>query len=169
MTGSGLAGPAGGSVLLPASHKAKLPSGIAAAPALTPPLPPTLGAQFALVTAGRQRTATTCLTAQVHPSAPLPVSLRLSSSISICLCPSAPVNGGWGSWSPFSSCPVTCGVGLQVSNRKCDSPAPKHNGQLCHGEENRIRICKTNVHCPGTHSAISLVRSEVNQSAVTMV
>lgn len=155
LTGSGLAGPAGGSVLLPVSYKAELPSGLAAAPALTPPPHPTPRAQFALVTAGRQRTATTCLIALVHLSAPLPVSLPLSSNISICLCLSAPVNGGWGSWSPFSSCPVTCGVGLQVSNRKCDSPAPKHDGQRCHGEETRIRICKTNVHCPGTRTPAS--------------
>ncbi|KAM7387571.1 hypothetical protein PAMA_009948 [Pampus argenteus] len=62
--------------------------------------------------------------------------------------PHCPVDGGWGSWSPFSSCPVTCGVGLQVSVRRCDSPAPKYGGRPCPGEERRTSICKTNVHCP---------------------
>ncbi|XP_053195025.1 properdin-like [Scomber japonicus] len=62
--------------------------------------------------------------------------------------PHCSVDGGWGSWPSFSSCPVTCGVGLQLSLRKCDSPAPKHGGQPCAGEERRTNICTTNVHCP---------------------
>ncbi|XP_034566850.1 properdin-like [Notolabrus celidotus] len=62
--------------------------------------------------------------------------------------PHCPVDGGWGAWSPFSSCPVTCGVGLQVSVRRCESPAPKHGGLPCYGERSRTSICKTNVHCP---------------------
>ncbi|XP_074513273.1 properdin-like [Sebastes fasciatus] len=62
--------------------------------------------------------------------------------------PHCPVDGGWGSWSPFSSCPVTCGVGLQVSLRRCDSPTPKHGGRPCPGEGRRASVCKTNVHCP---------------------
>ncbi|XP_068191930.1 properdin-like isoform X2 [Antennarius striatus] len=62
--------------------------------------------------------------------------------------PPCPVDGAWGSWSPFSSCPVTCGMGLQVSTRKCDSPAPKYGGRLCVGEERQTRICNTNIYCP---------------------
>ncbi|XP_041813710.1 properdin-like [Chelmon rostratus] len=62
--------------------------------------------------------------------------------------PHCPVDGGWGSWSPFSSCPVTCGMGLQVSVRSCDRPAAKHGGRPCPGEGRRTSICKTNVHCP---------------------
>ncbi|KAK5856858.1 hypothetical protein PBY51_008424 [Eleginops maclovinus] len=62
--------------------------------------------------------------------------------------PHCAVDGGWGSWSAFSSCPVTCGVGLQVSVRRCDSPAPKHGGQPCAGEGRRTSVCNTNVHCP---------------------
>ncbi|XP_019124378.1 properdin [Larimichthys crocea] len=62
--------------------------------------------------------------------------------------PYCPVDGSWGSWSPYSSCPVTCGVGLQVSNRRCDSPAPIHAGLPCPGEGRRTTICRTNVHCP---------------------
>lgn len=62
--------------------------------------------------------------------------------------PACPVDGAWGSWSAFSPCPVTCGVGLQVSVRSCDSPAPKHGGRPCAGEERRTNTCLTDVHCP---------------------
>ncbi|XP_022073264.2 properdin [Acanthochromis polyacanthus] len=62
--------------------------------------------------------------------------------------PHCKVDGGWGSWSPFTSCPVTCGVGFQVSIRRCDSPAPQHGGRQCPGEGRRSSICSTNVHCP---------------------
>ncbi|XP_030264561.1 properdin-like isoform X2 [Sparus aurata] len=62
--------------------------------------------------------------------------------------PHCPVDGVWGSWSSFSSCPVTCGVGLQESIRLCDSPAPKHGGRPCPGERRQTNICTTNVHCP---------------------
>lgn len=64
LTGSGPAGPAGVSVPLPVSHKATLPSGLAAAPVLTPALPPVRPADIVKVSTGRQRPATTCLTAQ---------------------------------------------------------------------------------------------------------
>ncbi|XP_029913631.1 properdin-like [Myripristis murdjan] len=59
-----------------------------------------------------------------------------------------PVDGSWGSWGPFSSCSVSCGVGLQRAVRRCDSPAPQHGGRPCAGAGSQTRICKTNVHCP---------------------
>uniref|UniRef100_A0A665WW25 Complement factor properdin n=2 Tax=Echeneis naucrates TaxID=173247 RepID=A0A665WW25_ECHNA len=62
--------------------------------------------------------------------------------------PHCPVDGSWGPWSPFTSCSVTCGVGLQVSVRKCDGPAPDHGGQPCPGEERQTKVCPTKVHCP---------------------
>ncbi|XP_023256793.1 properdin [Seriola lalandi dorsalis] len=62
--------------------------------------------------------------------------------------PHCPVDGGWGSWSPYTPCSVTCGVGLRVSVRKCDSPASEHGGLQCPGEGRRTIICTTNVHCP---------------------
>ncbi|XP_076015524.1 properdin-like [Genypterus blacodes] len=62
--------------------------------------------------------------------------------------PHCPVDGGWGPWGPFSSCSVTCGLGLQESIRRCESPAPKHKGHPCPGAGHRSIICKTNVHCP---------------------
>ncbi|XP_072298446.1 properdin-like [Eucyclogobius newberryi] len=58
------------------------------------------------------------------------------------------VHGSWGPWSAFSLCPVTCGLGLQVSNRACDSPAPKHGGQRCHGDSSRSQMCNSQQYCP---------------------
>ncbi|KAM3835876.1 properdin-like, partial [Diretmus argenteus] len=62
--------------------------------------------------------------------------------------PPCPVDGVWGSWGPFTSCSVTCGVGHELSIRRCDNPAPNHGGKSCAGAESRTSICKTNVHCP---------------------
>ncbi|KAM4598458.1 properdin-like [Polymixia lowei] len=62
--------------------------------------------------------------------------------------PRCPVDGGWGSWGPFTSCSVSCGVGLQLSVRTCDSPTPKHGGRPCPGARSQTTTCKTNVHCP---------------------
>ncbi|KAM6943559.1 A disintegrin and metalloproteinase with thrombospondin motifs 7 [Xenentodon cancila] len=51
------------------------------------------------------------------------------------------VNGGWASWSEWSSCSRTCGAGVQSAERECDNPAPKHSGKYCLGERRRYRIC----------------------------
>ncbi|KAM6919190.1 properdin-like [Xenentodon cancila] len=93
---------------------------------------------------------------QSFPSAHL--SLRCYSLCFNKVCVSlllwVPVDGSWGSWSQFTPCPVTCGVGLQESVRACNSPPPKHGGHPCPGEERRTVICLTNVHCP-VHGAWS--------------
>ncbi|KAM9843811.1 properdin-like [Aulostomus maculatus] len=62
--------------------------------------------------------------------------------------PHCPVDGGLGSWSAWSACPVTCGVGVQQSVRNCDSPAPKYGGRQCSGELRKTKVCTTHVHCP---------------------
>ncbi|KAI3359463.1 hypothetical protein L3Q82_013782, partial [Scortum barcoo] len=92
-------------------------------------------------------------------SAPLPVPKLFSAPIGGCpgdgkqteRCnhlPHCTVDGAWGAWSQFSSCSVTCGVGLQVSTRRCDSPTPKHGGQPCPGEGRRTMTCQIHTHCP---------------------
>uniref|UniRef100_A0AAV2M1J6 Properdin n=1 Tax=Knipowitschia caucasica TaxID=637954 RepID=A0AAV2M1J6_KNICA len=58
------------------------------------------------------------------------------------------VHGSWGPWSAFGPCMVSCGVGLQVSTRSCDSPTPKHGGRSCEGDDRRSQVCDTKQPCP---------------------
>ncbi|GJQ74295.1 hypothetical protein Trydic_g19191 [Trypoxylus dichotomus] len=53
------------------------------------------------------------------------------------------VDGDWGQWSEWSECSRTCGSGVAVQERHCDSPRPKNGGKYCHGEHLRHRICAT--------------------------
>ncbi|XP_072537902.1 properdin-like [Salminus brasiliensis] len=62
--------------------------------------------------------------------------------------PFCPVNGNWGAWLATSECSVTCGVGKQIHHRKCDSPAPKHAGKGCRGDDTKMTLCSTNINCP---------------------
>ncbi|XP_026888912.2 properdin isoform X1 [Electrophorus electricus] len=62
--------------------------------------------------------------------------------------PFCPVDGNWGAWSMASDCSVTCGVGRQRQQRKCDNPQPKHSGRPCQGADTRIHLCTIPVHCP---------------------
>ncbi|KAG7477528.1 hypothetical protein MATL_G00070590 [Megalops atlanticus] len=72
-----------------------------------------------------------------------------SREVSVCDTERAcPVSGGWGQWSRFSECSVTCGIGEQVRTRQCDSPAPRHGGLNCSGEATSTQLCNTRIHCP---------------------
>ncbi|XP_047437558.1 A disintegrin and metalloproteinase with thrombospondin motifs 7 [Mugil cephalus] len=53
------------------------------------------------------------------------------------------VNGGWGSWSEWSACSRTCGVGVQSAKRDCDNPVPRYRGKYCLGERKKYKTCKT--------------------------
>lgn len=57
------------------------------------------------------------------------------------------VNGGWGPWSLWDSCSVTCGGGLQRRHRLCNNPAPKYNGKDCLGDSKASRLCNSQS-CP---------------------
>ena len=41
------------------------------------------------------------------------------------------VNGGWGDWGNWETCPVICGGGDQNRTRVCDNPAPLPGGDDC--------------------------------------
>ena len=57
------------------------------------------------------------------------------------------VDGSWGSWSPWASCSRSCGGGLSLSTRKCDSPTPRKGGSFCEGLSTRHATCNTQ-RCP---------------------
>lgn len=58
-----------------------------------------------------------------------------------------PVNGGWGAWSSWSSCSLSCGGGVQESQRECNNPLPKSGGKYCTGARKKYRSCNTQ-NCP---------------------
>ena len=60
------------------------------------------------------------------------------------------VDGGWGSWSEWSACPVTCGRGAhQTRTRLCDSPEVANGGAPCPGYKQDSRECVDIARCPG--------------------
>lgn len=61
----------------------------------------------------------------------------------ICDVPFCPVDGGWSTFSNWSTCSVSCGdgVGMQVRNRICNAPVPEFNGRECIGESYEVKHC----------------------------
>ncbi|XP_017143471.2 A disintegrin and metalloproteinase with thrombospondin motifs 9 isoform X1 [Drosophila miranda] len=57
------------------------------------------------------------------------------------------VNGGWGPWTVFTPCSLTCGGGVQESHRDCNDPVPDHGGKYCVGSRKKYRSCNTH-ECP---------------------
>ena len=41
------------------------------------------------------------------------------------------MDGAYSEWSPFSECNVSCGVGLKIRKRSCNTPEPKNGGRDC--------------------------------------
>ena len=66
------------------------------------------------------------------------------------------VAGGWGDWSSWQSCSVSCGDGVQLRHRTCDSPYPRHGGRECLGTDTDTRACQLTA-CEGQlYSLLSL-------------
>ena len=53
------------------------------------------------------------------------------------------VDGNYGNWTKLFECSVTCGVGYELWQRKCDSPPPKHGGDCFkYGKDRESRVCR---------------------------
>uniref|UniRef100_A0A7M5V4H0 VWFA domain-containing protein n=1 Tax=Clytia hemisphaerica TaxID=252671 RepID=A0A7M5V4H0_9CNID len=57
-----------------------------------------------------------------------------------------PVGGKWSSWSAYSKCSKTCGIGTYYRTRTCEGQ--KHGGKDCKGVDKQYSDCKTGVYCP---------------------
>ena len=53
------------------------------------------------------------------------------------------VNGGWSQWSGFCGCTRSCGGGVKIRSRKCNSPAPNSCGSTCPGKAVEQVPCNT--------------------------
>ena len=60
------------------------------------------------------------------------------------------VDGGYGDWSQYRACSVSCGGGLKTRSRLCDNPEPAFGGKDCSqlGPETESSRCNTH-ECPG--------------------
>ncbi|KAK6293947.1 hypothetical protein J4Q44_G00362730 [Coregonus suidteri] len=57
------------------------------------------------------------------------------------------VNSGWGLWSPWSACSVSCGSGLVMRVRLCNFPLSQHGDSGCRGNTTETHPCDTTP-CP---------------------
>uniref|UniRef100_A0A8D0G4Y4 ADAM metallopeptidase with thrombospondin type 1 motif 15 n=1 Tax=Sphenodon punctatus TaxID=8508 RepID=A0A8D0G4Y4_SPHPU len=51
------------------------------------------------------------------------------------------VDGDWGKWAPYGQCSRTCGGGVQLAKRECNSPPPANEGKYCEGIRVKYRSC----------------------------
>ena len=65
-----------------------------------------------------------------------------------CLIADDPIDGGWSTWTEWSSCQSNC---RKSRNRTCDSPAPLFGGAECPGNNTELRPlpCYGGDCCPG--------------------
>ncbi|XP_052085685.1 deleted in malignant brain tumors 1 protein-like [Mytilus californianus] len=66
-----------------------------------------------------------------------------SSQTIQCNAISCPVDGGWGAWTLWNSCNVTCGEGMRLRFRSCDYPIPAFGGLNCNSEDSEMQQCYT--------------------------
>lgn len=75
----------------------------------------------------------------------------LGEDIEVVSCNShfCPIHGGFTSWSSYSACSKSCGIGEQIRYRNCTNPTPQYGGRNCSliGEPVQGRVCNTNP-CP---------------------
>ncbi|XP_077287306.1 hemicentin-1-like [Arctopsyche grandis] len=52
------------------------------------------------------------------------------------------IDGGWSSWSDWTSCSVRCGPGSKKRYRTCTNPPPKYGGLTCQGPNDEQGVCQ---------------------------
>lgn len=68
-------------------------------------------------------------------------------------------DGGWGSWTEWTKCSRTCGMGVSSQKRTCDSPSPLNGGRYCEGESRKFRTCNLEP-CPPTSKDFRTLQCE---------
>ena len=61
------------------------------------------------------------------------------------------VDGVWGEWTEWDSCPVSCGGSIQNRTRACIGPF--HGGANCTGPAEQSQDCNTDP-CPGRQQTL---------------
>ncbi|KAH3741434.1 hypothetical protein DPMN_048159 [Dreissena polymorpha] len=56
-------------------------------------------------------------------------------------------DGGWTTWSSWSTCSASCGGGIYQRSRGCTNPSPSPYGQNCEGPNNDVATCNSEL-CP---------------------
>ncbi|MFT7803655.1 A disintegrin and metalloproteinase with thrombospondin motifs 15-like, partial [Arapaima gigas] len=75
----------------------------------------------------------------------------------------AKVDGRWGKWGVFGPCSRSCGGGVQLAKRNCNSPVPANGGKYCQGVRVKYRSCNLEP-CPDTGKSFREEQCEVFNS-----
>ena len=61
------------------------------------------------------------------------------------------MDGGWSTWTPWSSCSKTCGNQEEVRIRVCNNPIQRNGGAHCSGHLIEVMPCSyyDYIPCPG--------------------
>ena len=62
-------------------------------------------------------------------------------------------DGGWGTWSMWTTCDKGCDGGKRKRHRFCDNPFPLHGGDDCPGDRYETEDCNTES-CPSKCSTV---------------